>query len=194
MHSANLSRTPVQLGLLHLSVPMESIFCKQFSEKPTNFFPDQDGNISTVERKSFPYSMLMDFGASLQIDDSIDQADRIPHDTSLEANQSQQRNRLQKTTEQIKAVATCQEFVNPTSGQPQHQATTTSLTPPVQSIPNVAQPASSATNVSTSSSVRSSSSQPPDSSRPAIGQLCTRMILSQTLHQLVSLLACKQQP
>ena len=115
--------------------------------------------------------MLMDFGASLQIDDSIDQADRIPHDTSLEANQSQQRTRLQKTTEQIKAVATCQEFVNPTSGQPQHQATTTSLTPPVQSSPNVAQPASSATNVSTSSSIRSSSSQPPDSSRPAIGHI-----------------------
>ena len=153
MHSANLSRTPVQLGLLHLSVPMESIFCRQFSEKTTNFFPDQDGNISTVERKSFPYSMLMDFGAS------------------LEANQSQQRNRLQKTTEQIKAVATCQEFVNPTSGQPQHQATTTSLTPPVHSSPVIAQPGSSTTNVSTSSSIRSSSSQAPDGSRPAIGHI-----------------------
>ena len=44
MHSANQARTPVQLGLLQLAVPMECFFFKQNSVKPVNFFPDEVGN------------------------------------------------------------------------------------------------------------------------------------------------------
>ena len=105
MHSTNQARTPVQLGLLQLAVPMESIFCKQNTVKPTNFYPDKDGNISTIEQQTFPYSMLMDFGPSLQLGDSMDQADKNLLDTSLDVSQSQPRNRLIMTHEQTQAVA-----------------------------------------------------------------------------------------
>ena len=49
MHPSNQARNPIKLGHLKLTIPMESMYVKQRRAKYSNFFPAQDGNISTLD-------------------------------------------------------------------------------------------------------------------------------------------------
>ena len=168
MHPATQARTPIQLGHLQLAVPMECFFFKQNSVKPVNFFPDEDGNILTIEQQTFPYSMLMDFGPALpHLDTSLDPDHPNLLDNSSDGSQSQpvHKTRLPMTKEQLSAVATCKSFTHPpvtTDSQPTpfHSSTVIGLqeTPPATS-----------TNVTISPSNHSTSSTA--SGRPSLGHL-----------------------
>ena len=161
MHPSNQAKNPIKLGHLKLTIPMESIYVKQRSLRYSIFFPSQDGNVSTLEEESFPYSMNMDFGPALN-------NESFELDTSLN---HIQRTRTQ-TREQLEAAKTVREVFSPAAGQSQPPA------PPVSQ----AQPGHSSSEQEARSSpntTNASSGNPGSSPRPVMGDMVVDLTVDQ---------------
>jgi hypothetical protein len=171
MHSSSQARNPIKLGHLKLTIPMESIYVKQRTVKHSNFFPAQDGNVSTLEEESFPYSMLMDFGPALS-NESFGPPEQVQLDSSLN---HMQRTRTQ-TREQLEAADNCRLVFSPPAGQSQPPVPPVSQAQPGHSSSEQGVPRSSPNTTNTSSGNTGSSPVQP---RPVIGDIVVDLNVEQ---------------